>query len=133
VSKPCRIVSDRKPHSNDEIGPKSEIQPRALGIKKHQDNHSASSQNQRGITPDSVPEARQKLAGGGTTGSARPTTPNRRRALKGREKGTRGLAGNIAGDIRTLLAPLPGRIPYRGWWGGPVPVVPGRSATFTAG
>jgi hypothetical protein len=69
------MVSDRKPHSNDEIGPTSEIQPRAVGMKKRQDNHSASSQNQRGITPDSVPEAREKLAGGATTGSARPTTP----------------------------------------------------------
>jgi hypothetical protein len=80
-----------------------------------------------------VPEARQKLAGGATTGSARPTTSNRRRTLEGREKGIWGLAGNIAGDIRTLLAPLPRRIPDRGWWRGTVPVVPGRSATFTTG
>lgn len=81
-----------------------------------------------------VPEARKKLAGGATTGSARPTTPNRRRALEGREKGTRGVRRAISpGDIRTLLAPLPGRIPNLGWWGGPVPVVPGRSATFTTG
>jgi len=43
-----------------------------------------------------VPEARKKLAGGATTGSARPTTPNHHRALEGREKGTRGLAGNFA-------------------------------------
>lgn len=80
-----------------------------------------------------MPEARKKLAGGETTGSARPTTPNRHRALEGREKGTQGLAGNIAEAIRTLLAPLPGRIPIRGWWGGSFPVVPGRSATFTTG
>jgi hypothetical protein len=32
-----------------------------------------------------------------------------------------------------LLAPLPGRIPYRGLLGGLVPVVLGRSATFTTG
>lgn len=29
-------------------------------------------------------------------------------------------------NIRTLLAPLPGRIPYQGFWGGPGPVIPGR-------
>ncbi len=28
------MVSDRKPHRNDEIGPTSEIQPRAAGMKK---------------------------------------------------------------------------------------------------
>ena len=39
------------------------------------------------------PEARKKLAGGETTGQ-RPRNTNR--ALEGREKGTRGLAGNIA-------------------------------------
>ena len=65
-----------------------------------------------------VPEARQKLAGGATTGSARPTTPNHHRALEGREKGARrargGWRATSPGDIRTLLAPLPGRIPYRG-------------------
>lgn len=60
-----------------------------------------------------VPEAREKIAGGATTGQ-RPRNTNR--ALKGREKATRSLAGNIAGGIRTLLAPLPGRIPNRGWW-----------------
>ncbi len=32
-----------------------------------------------------VPEARKKLAGGETTGQARPTCVNIRRALKGRE------------------------------------------------
>lgn len=41
-----------------------------------------------------VPEARQKLAGGATTGQS-PRNTNR--ALEGREKGARGLAGNIAG------------------------------------
>ncbi len=80
-----------------------------------------------------VPEARKKLAGGATTGTARPTTPKCRRALEGREKSTGGLAGNITQGIRTLLAPLPGRIPNRGRWGGSFPVVPGRSATFTTG
>jgi hypothetical protein len=62
-----------------------------------------------------------------------PHHPNPPRALEGREKGTRGLVGNIAEGIRTLLAPLPGRIPNRGWWGDSFPVVPGRSATFTTG
>ena len=80
-----------------------------------------------------MPEARKKLAGGATTGSARPTTPNHHRALEGREKGTRGLAGNITQGMLTLLAPLPGRSPNREWWGGSFPVVPGRSATFTTG
>jgi len=42
-----------------------------------------------------VPEARETLAGGATTGQARATRPNIRRALKGREKGTRGLACKI--------------------------------------
>jgi hypothetical protein len=54
-------------------------------------------------------------------------------AQEGREKDMRGLAGNITQGIRTLLAPLPGRIPNRGRWGGSFPVVPGRSATFTTG
>ena len=67
-----------------------------------------------------MPEAPKKLAGGATTGQ-RPRNTNR--ALEGREKGTRGVAGNIAGGIRTLLAPLPGRMPNREWWDGPVPVV----------
>ena len=88
------MVSDRKPHRNDPIGPISKIHP--------------------------VPEAPKKLAGGATTGQ-RPRNTNR--ALEGREKGTRGVAGNIAGGIRTLLAPLPGRMPNREWWDGPVPVV----------
>jgi hypothetical protein len=64
--------------------------------------------NDRATTKSPVPEARQKLAGGATTGQ-RPR--NMSRALKGREKGTRGLAGNIAEGMRTLLAPLPGRWP----------------------
>jgi len=42
-----------------------------------------------------VPEAREKLAGGETTGQ-RPLNTNG--ALEGREKGTRDLAGNIAGE-----------------------------------
>jgi len=50
--------------------------------------------------------------------------------VEGREKGTRGLAGNIVEGVRTLLAPLPERIPNRGRWGGSFPVVPGRSATL---
>jgi hypothetical protein len=62
--------------------------------------------NDRATTKSPVPEARQKLAGGATTGQ-RPRNTNR--ALKGREKGTRDLAGNIAVGIRALLAPLPGR------------------------
>lgn len=56
-----------------------------------------------------------------------PPRPGRAR------EGPRGLAGNIVEGMRTLLAPLPGRIPNRGWWGGSFPVVPGRSATFTTG
>jgi len=47
--------------------------------------------NDRATTKSPVPEARQKLAGGATTGQ-RPR--NMSRALKGREKGTRGLAGS---------------------------------------
>lgn len=43
-----------------------------------------------------VPEARKKLAGGETTGQARPTRPSIRCALKGRERGTLGLSRNIA-------------------------------------
>jgi hypothetical protein len=65
-------------------------------MEERQDRHPSSSSNQRGIEPNSVPEARKKLAGGETTGTAHPATPYRRRALEGREKGTRGLAGNIA-------------------------------------
>gem|GEM_PF-3927729 len=76
-----------------------------------------------------VPEAREKIAGGATTGQS-PRNTNR--ALKGREKSTRGRAGNIVGGIRTLLAPLPGRIPYRGWWGGAVPVVSPPANLFRA-
>jgi hypothetical protein len=80
-----------------------------------------------------VPEARQKLAGGATTGSARPITPNRPAPWKGARR-TRGVwRATSPQDIRMLLAPLPGRIPNRRWWGGSVPVVPGRSATFTTG
>ena len=45
---------------------------------------------------DSVPEARETFAGGETTGQARPIPHNIRRALEGREKGTRGLACKIA-------------------------------------
>jgi len=46
--------------------------------------------NDRATTKSPVPEARQKLAGGATTGQ-RPRNTNR--ALKGREKGTRGSGG----------------------------------------
>jgi len=45
--------------------------------------------------PPHEPEARKTLAGGETTGQ-RPRNTNR--ALEGREKGTRGLAGTIAGE-----------------------------------
>lgn len=53
------------------------------------ENHDATMKSapHRKFSP--VPEAREKLAGGATTGSARP---NRRRALEGREKATQGLA-----------------------------------------
>jgi len=80
-----------------------------------------------------VPEAHKKLAGGETTGSARPTTPNRPAPWKGARR-TRGVwQATSPVEIRRLLAPLPGRIPNRGRWGGSFPVVPGRSATFTTG
>ncbi len=42
---------------------------------------------------------------------------------KGARRARGGWRATSSGNIRTLLAPLPGRIPYRGWWGGPAPVV----------
>lgn len=67
-----------------------------------------------GIAPNSVPEARKKLAGGETTGSARPTIPNLPRALEGREKGTRGLAGDIAGEHSNVSRAPAGAHPVSG-------------------
>ena len=53
-----------------------------------------------------VPEARETLAGGETTGQARATPHNIRRALEGRERGTRGLVLNIAaGHLPPSRAP----------------------------
>jgi hypothetical protein len=86
--------------------------------------------NDRATTKSPVPEACQKLAGGATTGQ-RPRNTNR--ALEGREKGTRGLAGNITGEHSDASRAPAGAHPIAGSWGGPVPVVPGRSATFTTG
>jgi hypothetical protein len=83
--------------------------------------------NDRATTKSPVPEARKKLAGGATTGQ-RPRNTNR--ALEGREKGTRGLAGNFVGRHSHASRAPAGALAV---WGGPVPVVPGRSATFTTG
>jgi hypothetical protein len=64
-----------------------------------------------------VPEARKKLAGGATTGQ-RPRNTNR--ALEGREKGTRGLAGNITGEHSDASRAPAGALAV---WGGSFPVV----------
>jgi hypothetical protein len=59
--------------------------------------------------------------------------PKPPRALEGREKGTRGLAGNIAGGNSHASRAPAGAHPESGAVGGSFPVVPGRSATFTTG
>jgi hypothetical protein len=50
------------------------------------------------------------------------------RALKGRKKGTRGVEVNIAGEQSHASRAPAGALVT---WGGSLPVVPGRSATFT--
>ena len=69
---------------------------------------------------DGVPEAREKIAGGETTGQARPTRVNISRALEGREKATRGLAGNITGEHSDASRAPAGALAV---WGGSFPVV----------
>lgn len=63
-----------------------------------------------------VPEAREKLAGGETTGQRRRNT---NRALKGREKATRGLAGNIAEEHSNASRAPAGAHPVSGVLGRP--------------
>ena len=64
-----------------------------------------------------APEVRKKLAGGETTGQRQRNT---NRALKGREKGTRRLAGKIAGEQSHVSRAPTGA---QAMWCGPVPVV----------
>jgi len=73
-----------------------------------------------------VPEAREKIAGGATTGQS-PRNTNR--ALKGREKATRGVAGNIAGGHSHASRAPAGA---QAMWCGPVPVVSPPANLFRA-
>ena len=63
-----------------------------------------------------APEVRKKLAGGETTGQRQRNT---NRALKGREKGTRLLAGNIAGEQSHVSRAPAGAHPVSGMVGRP--------------
>lgn len=73
-----------------------------------------------------APEVRKKLAGGETTGQRQRNT---NRALKGREKGTRRLAGNIAGEQSHVSRAPTGA---QAMWCGPVPVVSPPANLFRA-
>jgi hypothetical protein len=90
------------------------------------ENHDATMKSapHRKFSP--VPEAREKLAGGATTGQRRRTT---NRALEGREKGTRRLAGKIAGEQSHVSRAPAGA---QAMWCGPVPVVSPAANLFRA-